>query len=391
MNIESISSEYDDIVGMIYSGPLEDEPWQSFLPLLRDIMKAKVVSLILRPPSSGDAGVILNCLRPGTSNEQGTPSELADPNDWQVASYKEQFFSLDPFVNLPPGKVVTLEELVPGSELIETEYYHQYLEPVDVFHVLGADTIEPNGLLARLRVSRGRGETAFSEQDKLLCSKLLPHLRRAIQIHARLNQIESERDLYAGTVNQMSVAAIILDEKGNVLKTNAIAEQLLAENDGISLKNNQLTIDRAKENQTFKDIVHTVIQAQIQNKATLAKALRIIRPSGNTDYGLVVRPVPSSEWSDGQSSPSAAVFISDPDLQASTSQQVMSDLYDLTPAETNLALHLARGLSLAEASEVQSISQHTARAQLKSIFSKTQVTRQAELVRLILKSVATLA
>jgi DNA-binding CsgD family transcriptional regulator len=42
-------------------------------------------------------------------------------------------------------------------------------------------------------------------------------------------------------------------------------------------------------------------------------------------------------------------------------------------------------------SEAQNISPHTARAQLKSIFSKTGVSRQAELVRLILKSVASLA
>ena len=49
-----------------------------------------------------------------------------------------------------------------------------------------------------------------------------------------------------------------------------------------------------------------------------------------------------------------------------------------------------RGLSLAEVSEAQNISQHTARAQLKSIFAKTGVSRQAELVRLVLKSVASL-
>jgi DNA-binding CsgD family transcriptional regulator len=66
-------------------------------------------------------------------------------------------------------------------------------------------------------------------------------------------------------------------------------------------------------------------------------------------------------------------------------------LFELTPAEANLALLLARGLTLAEVSEAQNISPHTARAQLKSIFAKTGVSRQAELVRLILKSVASLA
>ena len=55
------------------------------------------------------------------------------------------------------------------------------------------------------------------------------------------------------------------------------------------------------------------------------------------------------------------------------------------------ALVSARGLSLADVSGTLGISQHTARAQLKSIFAKTGVSRQAELVRLVLKSVAALA
>ena len=60
-------------------------------------------------------------------------------------------------------------------------------------------------------------------------------------------------------------------------------------------------------------------------------------------------------------------------------------------AEANLAIKLAQGLSLAQLSAAQNISQHTARAQLKSIFAKTGASRQAELVRLVLKSVASLA
>ena len=68
----------------------------------------------------------------------------------------------------------------------------------------------------------------------------------------------------------------------------------------------------------------------------------------------------------------------------------LADLFELTPAEANLAILMAQGLILAEASEAQNISQHTARAQLKSIFAKTNVSRQAELVRLVITSVASL-
>ncbi|MDH5172949.1 MAG: helix-turn-helix transcriptional regulator, partial [Gammaproteobacteria bacterium] len=55
-----------------------------------------------------------------------------------------------------------------------------------------------------------------------------------------------------------------------------------------------------------------------------------------------------------------------------------------------VAILLARGLSLAEVAESQHISPHTARAQLKSIFAKTGASRQAELVRMIIRSVAAL-
>jgi DNA-binding CsgD family transcriptional regulator len=85
-----------------------------------------------------------------------------------------------------------------------------------------------------------------------------------------------------------------------------------------------------------------------------------------------------------------AIFVSDPDLRESASQQILGELFGLTPAEANLAILLARGLSLREASATQHISLHTSRAQLKSVFAKTGVSRQAELVRLVLKSVASL-
>ncbi len=384
---EKIDLDYDFLVSLIYEGCLETKPWQSFLPSLRQAMDAHAVSLVLRPPATGDRGVILNCRRGDDGEDQ---LDLADPNDWEAVNYRDQFFALDPFVNLPPGKVVTQQELVPDAELLQSEYYRDYLKPIGVFHILGVDTVEPDGLMARLRIARKEKESAFGEQHKQLCEQLLPHLRRAIQIHARLNRTETERDLYAGAVDQLSVATIILDEQGRVLNTNGLAEQLLEAADGISLSGEMLALGHRSEHEQLQEIIASSISAQLQGETSMARALRVQRSEGLADLGLVVRPIPASEWAEGQSSPCVAVFISDPQQQESASQQLLSELFQLTPAEANLAIKLARGLSLAEVSEQQSISQHTARAQLKSVFSKTGVSRQAELVRLILRSVASL-
>jgi DNA-binding CsgD family transcriptional regulator len=215
-------------------------------------------------------------------------------------------------------------------------------------------------------------------------------LQRAIQIHARLNRTTSERDLYAGAVEQLSVASIILDEQARVLNSNALADALLEQGDVLGVREKRLRLLTRDQNRELQDAISAVIAAQLRGETSLVRALRVPRPGGRPDLGLVLRPIPAPEWTEGQSSPCVAVFISDPDLRESASQQILGQLFELSPAESNLAILLSRGLTLAEASEMQHISQHTARAQLKSIFAKTGVSRQAELVRLILKSVASL-
>lgn len=375
--------DYDNLLASLYRGPLEDPPWQGFLGLLCRTMQAFAVSLVLRPPASGDAGLILNY--------QAQQGGIADPADWPAAAYREQFFALDPFVNLPPGEVFTMAELVPEDQLRTSEYYRHYLEPAGILHIIGFDTIEPDGFQARLRACRSIDTAAFNATDKSLMARLVKHLRQAIQLHARLNRIESERDLYAGAFDRLSVATVILDEQGEVIHTNDVADALLAERDGISLGARQLHFTRREDGDEFRRLREPFLKQGIESSGpALTVAMRIQRPSGKPDLGLVIKPVPSSEWSEGQAWPRAAVFISDPQRQTDTSQQLIQRLFGFTPAESALTMRLIRGLSVVEAAAELGVSPHTARAQLKAVFAKTGVTRQAELVRLVIKSVANL-
>jgi DNA-binding CsgD family transcriptional regulator len=56
----------------------------------------------------------------------------------------------------------------------------------------------------------------------------------------------------------------------------------------------------------------------------------------------------------------------------------------LTPAESDLAAELVRGLDVAAAAERLGITRTTARNQLRSILSKTGAHRQGELLRLLM-------
>jgi DNA-binding CsgD family transcriptional regulator/PAS domain-containing protein len=316
-------------------------------------------------------------------NTTGTSAEA-------TASYNQHFFTLDPFVDLPNRQVVTIAEFLSDDAWLNSEFYKNFLEPVDVFHILGADINTCDGAQCRIRISRGRNSPAFDESDKALLTQFISHLERSIKIHMQLNRIETERNLYAGAVDQMAVGTIILDEAGKVLQTNQVADQLLRDKDGLKRVSDGLQVGTARDTQEFRRLLKQSLLSQKSGTPSVVEALRVQRPSGRADLGIIVRSVPLSAWSEGKQCPAVVIFISDPEQQSSAPQEIVRALFELTPAETQLAMLLANGLTLDEASEELGISRNTARAHLRSTFSKTGVTRQTMLVRLILRSVAAL-
>lgn len=376
MQCKSLSLEtFSDLIGNLYQGPLENIPWATFLNQLNLYLESKYVTFILRPPSAHVDGLMVNTT--GTSTEA-------------TSNYNTHFFTLDPFVDLPNRQVVTLAEFVSKDDWLQSEFYKNFLEPVDVFHILGADINTCDGAQCRLRISRGRDDKPFGHEEKELLAQFIPHLERSIKIHMQLNRIEAERNLYAGAVDQMAVGTIILDEAGKVLQTNQVAERLIQEKDGIKLVNDGLQVGTARDTQEFRRLVKQSLLSHKSSNPSVVEALRVQRPSGRADLGIIVRSVPLSAWSEGKQCPTVVIFISDPEQQSSAPQEIVRALFDFTPAETQLAMLLANGLTLDEASQELGISRNTSRAHLRSTFSKTGVTRQTMLVRLILRSVATL-
>ena len=59
-------------------------------------------------------------------------------------------------------------------------------------------------------------------------------------------------------------------------------------------------------------------------------------------------------------------------------------VYNLTPSEAQVAISLANGHSIDEIASASHHSAHTIRSQLKSVFRKTGVSRQSELIKLLL-------
>jgi len=365
--------ELSELVGMIYEGPLEQVPWKSALDLIRRYLRANYVTLILRPPAPGQPALMVNA-----AGDRPVEREALYSN----------YYEFDPFVGLPPDRVFTGEEFVSNHKWRENNpFYLEILKPLDIHHGMGADIRTDDGVECRFRVSRSRREPPFSADDKALCTSLLPHLKRAVRLHSHLDLVDSERKLYAGTVDRMSVGTVILDESGAIINTNRAAEQIFDEHDGIQRIKTALQADYGAENRELQRIIRQALVAHSGSNAAVIEAMSITRPSGRARLGVLIRTIPLSDWSEGKRRPSVVVFIRDPARRSEASNEMLRRLFDLTPAEASLALLLANGLTLDEAARELNIRKNTARAHLRSIFSKVGVTRQTTLVRVLLSSV----
>lgn len=376
MDISNITlDEFGNLIELIYEGPFELTPWQQSLDRIRDMLNANYVTLLLRPSTPGDPGIMYIA---GDTNEQA------------VVQYGKTYYALDPFVSLPPGEVHTVHEILGEERWLNSAFYTQFNAPYNTFHIMGADLVMRDGAECRLRICRPHGAAPFSSADKRFCRKLLPHLQRAVYIQSRLKRTESERTLYAAAVERLRIATFILDETGAVLECNQAAQELLRERDGLTLGNNKLHAAFAGDNQALQALLRHSFERHEETRPRIAEAISLKRPSGKNGLGVVMHPVPAVETADRRHQPSVVVYVRDPERQAMPTHETLCQLLGLTPAEAMLAMQLAHGMSLDEAGAMRNIRRNTVKAHLRSIFAKTGVERQSQLVSLILGSVAVL-
>ncbi|MEO5326586.1 helix-turn-helix transcriptional regulator [Mesorhizobium sp. CC13] len=360
---------HDRLVELLYAGIGETKPFDSFLKALRLAVDAESSTLIIERQRRD---------RPGAIYSGAAPEE-------RIARYSV-LYAEDPFIDLPPGKVTTLAEHVGEDVIARSDFMKGFMAGSGWMHVLGADIVEASGARVRMRATRVLGRDNFGSIERDALRGLLPHLKQAMSLFLRLNGLEAERELFAGALGRLAVGAIIVDRDCRILQATPQAEAILAERDVLKNDRGRLRLlDEAGPAGEFTAAVAEIAEA---NDATAAgsRAFSIHRSSGEA-LGLVVRPAPQSSKLHAPLRGAALVIIADAGSTVAPQPSVLVRLFGLTPAEAELAALMGQGLDLDDASVTLGITKNTAKAHLRMVFSKTGVTRQSGLVRLLLRSV----
>jgi DNA-binding CsgD family transcriptional regulator len=179
-------------------------------------------------------------------------------------------------------------------------------------------------------------------------------------------------------LDMLDCALLIVDDEGRVEYRNRVATALLARSHGgLALAGGALTAKGRKLREALAQAIRLAC-GEVQSSG-----LCLSQPGSPPERWLRLVVAPIYFGSAGGRASRAAIWILNTEAPAAPSEELLSALFGLSRAEARLALGMLAGRSAAECARVAGVGLATIRTQLHSIFTKTGVRRQAQLVALL--------
>ena len=224
----AIDPVISDLLARLYSGIEGDAPWQSFLEALARWMGSTYATLIITAPGTR---------HPATFVTPGANPQFR--ND-----YVESFFADDPFRDLPEGQVTSLAQFIAQHPEALFPAYREYLKLAGGEQVLGLDlrfgSDKAGRFDARFRVSRDQNLADFTASDRARLQGLVPHLRIAVGLFEKLQFAGAEHGVFHSTAQGLGLALVVLDRARRIVSTNALAERVLHESEGVMRRGDEI-------------------------------------------------------------------------------------------------------------------------------------------------------
>lgn len=351
---------------VIYEGVLEKPPWKSLLKDLEEYMQVASATLVLRRPKETDPGLAVYLY---------SDSDSGGLDEFQSRSYVDS-----PFAELPEKKVFTLEDRVTVSEQKNLDFY-SYLKTYNVLDLIGFDVYDKQSdIRLRLRLVRMDGTSKFSKQDRKKLQSIVPLMDNALKLYSAYAHNSFVREFYEELLASMDIASLIINENMEVLSHNARAEQILSAKDGVFLRRELLRCNEKSDQKKLKDACSDILKSEV---ALPASSFSIDRANSDTKWDVSVRRLAKNDVSFDEGGPEFVILLQGFTHYDAPSQTRLMEVFGVTPAESKLIIYLVDGLTLTAAAEALGVSRNTARTQLSSVFRKTGVNRQTQLVKLV--------
>jgi DNA-binding CsgD family transcriptional regulator len=362
--------EFSDLVAAIYDAGLDPSLWEQTLKQITTV-------------AGGSSGTLVVYDRQRGRRAQMFASNI-DPV--QTRKFNEYYGRLAPIIPVlkraPAGVIVTTREVLTEDERC-CEFFYDWAIPSQVGDPIFVNLLDNADGPCTLHVGRPWSSEPFATPDVLRLVRLLaPHAQRAMQAQLGFGPLSLIRDGALNLVEDWRHGCVLVSLAGQVLYANRAANEIAAARDGLRLGTSGLRAALGGEDAALQRLIRQACIGTGQGPRAGGR-LAISRDSGRKPYTIQVMPLRSCHANFFNRPPAALVLIVDAERAAHLPREDLQKLFDLTPAEAEVAVLILRGHGLRYVADELRVTLSTARTHLQSAFEKTGTHRQAELVRML--------
>lgn len=360
----------DQLIGLVYDTALDPDLWLQLLEQLSQKLHATVGVALIQDVVTGVGRGVQSGGRPGLMDDY-------------FSLPVERNFMMREVGALGAGTVLTDEHLGGGGGgFRRSQMYHEFWVPNQLGPALGHVVLRERSYGCMLNFMRDQHGAPFTAEDVRRGQWLGPHLQRAVRISLRLANAEVLAAGAAAALDRLPHGVALLDSSGRACFLNHMAEVILAERDGLGVRNGALTGAKTGDTATLTAAIRRSINPGH------GAALQLPRPSGKRSLSVLIAPVSiEASWL-CLAPPASLVVITDPLRGGVPPRDRLMQAYRLTPTEASLTMLLLEGHDISETAVRLRITRETARTHLRRILAKTGAHRQSDLMRLLIRELA---
>lgn len=352
-------ADSDKAIALIYSALLGETGWQDVVDTVAVATGSDIATLFYHDSGSGRGAINL-----------GSGITEAVQRD-----YLGHFASLNPWMRqveaTPIGKGIVGEQIVARDHFLRSEYYNDFLRRHDQESGVGVTVRRDDDCFLLFSVLSGDADFDRNSERAAYLTRIAPHLRRASEFYRR-QPLDTLGGGFADSLGKVgNIATVVVNTAARVIYASALGETRLA-------AGSPLGVDAAGGVSFHDPLTQSVFSHALrgghQNLMTRSLA------AGDTEVTFVcmAQDHGSSIFMGG----TVAILMAPRGPNPMSSAARMAARHGLTGAEQRVLEGIVAGQRPADIAAAAGVTMETVRSQLKAIYGKTGVNRQAALVRL---------
>ena len=365
---------FERILKSLHAAAFDEAHWEPTSALIDDVCGSKGSLLVLGHPGAREGMLFARLCYRGERHQE-----------WEH-QYCRRYQPVDEHLprlrNLLDSRVVHVTELFTEHERRTSTTWN---EAMAVSHF-------QNSVQVRLE-GTGQADIFWSLADPVdadgwskarinTMARLLPHVRQFLRVRHALVQAEALGLSLYGLLGNERVGIVQLDRGGRIVAANGRAVETLREGDGLFERGLALSAVVPGEHERLGALLRRAIPPF--GVPPVGGSITITRLNGLLPLTVHVNPVQMPATDLRSESVAAIAIIVDPRRQWRIEPRLVSTALGLTPAESEVAVLLAQGMDVRDIAAATGRRVSTIRWHVKHIFSRHGISRQADLVRLVL-------